>query len=206
LLENQSAQQAEDDPEKQLADAAVARAFVDGLIQHKLRSTELVGWVLVERWTRTGPVLALLLGAVLAAVLFIQHLTRPVDLAVGKPWRVSSTQGECRPAESFCLGAHTNILFHTNQEKNPWFELDLGGVVSFAAIEVQNRDDCCPDRAVPLALEVSDDAQSWVEVARRKDAFDTWRAEFSPTRARYVRARAARKTTLHLVRVSVYEK
>jgi hypothetical protein len=206
LLENQSAQQAEDDPEKQLADAAVARTFVDALIQHKLKSTDLVGWVLVERWTRVGPILALALGALLAAVLFIRHLTRPVDLAVGKAWRVSSMQGECRPEESSCLGAHTNILFHTTQEKNPWFELDLGGVASFSAIEVQNRDDCCPDRAVPLSLEVSDDAQSWVEVARRKETFDTWRAEFPPQKARYVRARATRKTMLHLVRVSVYEK
>jgi hypothetical protein len=206
LLENQSAQQVEDDPEKQLADAALARAFVDALIQHKLRSTDLVGWVLVERWTRTGPILALALGAVLAVVLFIRHLTQPVDLAVGKPWRVSSMQGECRPEEGSCLGTQTDILFHTTQEKNPWFELDLGGVASFSAIEVQNRHDCCPDRAVPLTLEVSDDAQSWVEVARRKEAFDTWRAEFPPQKARYVRARATRKTILHLVRVSVYDK
>jgi hypothetical protein len=207
LVEKQSAQQADEESEAQLTEAAIARTFVDALIQLKLRSTERVGGVLFERWVRTGAAVALAFGAVLAAVLFIRHLTAPTDLAEGKSWRVSSVEGApCQPEENLCLNVRTDILFHTTQEKKPWFEVDLGTVASFSVVEVENRGDCCQDRAVPLVLEVSDDAQHWVEVARRKEVFDTWRAELSPQSARYVRARATRTTMLHLVRMSVYEK
>lgn len=206
LLKKESAQLAEDDVETQRADAALARGFVEALIRLELQLTERVDRVLIERWVRTGSALLLGIAAVVGALAAVRHMTRPLDLAYGKPWRTSSSQGECRPQQRTCLGVTTNILFHTTTEAKPWFEVDLGRPSSFSVVEVENRGDCCPDRALPLVLEVSDDAQQWREVARRTESFDTWRAELSPQTARYVRARALKTTALHLVGMSVYER
>jgi len=204
MLERRSAEEADEPPEKQRADAAIARAFVEALIRAKQMVSERAGWVLIERWVRTGIALLLLLSLVTSLSVIIWRATRPPDLALGKPWRASSSLGECRPRENFCLGTRTDILFHTNVEDNPWFELDLGEPRSFSMVEVENRGDCCPDVSLPLVLEVSDDAKQWTEIAKRTEPYSTWRAKF-PTRSnRYVRVRAPRPTALHLVRVSVY--
>lgn len=205
LLKAQSTEDADEQPEKQRCDAAVARAFVDALIRNKLALHERVRWVVLKRWLRTGPALVLLLAAIVLIVSVVRDTTRPTDLAKGKPWRLSSSAGECRPDQNSCLGGPTNIFFHTNHEHQPWFELDLQGPRSFSVVEIENRTDCCPDRAIPLVVEVSNDRQSWHEVGRRTEAFDEWRAEFPPQTARYVRTRVLRHSALHLVRLSVYE-
>lgn len=206
LLPADPAHSADDDVDVQARDARLARQFVEALIRRRLGSTENLHRVLLQRWVRTGGALAFGAALVIGAVVLFHQLTKPPDLALGRPWRASSSAGDCRPAQHSCLGTRTRILFHTNMEKNPWFEIDLGEPRSFSVVEVENRDDCCPDRALPLALEVSDDARSWREVARRTESFDIWRAELPPQRARYVRTRVLNTTALHLIRVSVLER
>jgi hypothetical protein len=206
LLLAESTGHAEDDVDVQTSHATLARGFVEALLRLPLRPTERVFRALLQRWSRTGGAIGLCIALVLVTAALVRSATRPPDLALEKPWRTSSSAGDCRPAQRSCLGARTGILFHTNTEKEPWFELDLGEPRAFSVIEVVNRDDCCPDVSLPLALEVSDDREQWREVARRKESFDTWRAELPPQHARYVRARALRKTALHLVRVSVFER
>lgn len=206
LLARRSADDVEEPLANQRLDAVIARAFVDALIRNKLASTERVRWVVLERWLRTGVALLLLLGAVIGVVVLVRNATRPPDLAEGKPWRLSSSAGDCRPAENSCLDTATDIFFHTLHEDKPWFELDLGAPRAFSVVELVNRTDCCPDRAIPLVVELSADAENWQEVARQKESFETWRAEFPTQTARYVRVRVLRHTALHLVRVSVYER
>lgn len=206
LLAHRSAGDVEEPPENQRLDAMIARAFVEALIRNKLASTERVRWVVLERWLRTGVATSLLLAAIIGLGVLLRNASKPLDLAEGKPWRLSSSAGDCRPAENSCLGGPTNIFFHTLHEDKPWFELDLGAPRAFSVVELVNRTDCCPDRAIPLAVELSLDAQNWQEVGRRKEAFETWRAEFPTQTARYVRVTALRHTALHLVRVSVYER
>ena len=58
--------------------------------------------------------------------------------------------------------------------------------------------------AVPLVLEVSDDGASWREVIRRPDVFATWYPTFPAQKARYVRLRVDRISTLHLEAVRVH--
>jgi hypothetical protein len=67
-----------------------------------------------------------------------------------------------------------------------------------------NRSDLGPDRAYPVVVEVSKDGKRWKEVARRDTAYSTWRADFAPTTARYVRAKVRKRTWFHLERFSVF--
>jgi len=126
------------------------------------------------------------------------------SLTAGRPWRASSALDICKPKEHYCADAVTDIFFCTTDEVNPWVEYDLGEQRTFSRLVVKNRSDCCPDRAVPLILEVSDDQSTWREVARRDDTFSTWRADFPATRARYARLRVARRSILHLDRFDLY--
>ncbi len=126
------------------------------------------------------------------------------DVAEGKPWRASSTYGNggCRSPAQVCTESPF-FFFHTLDEENPWVEIDLGKPIEISALVVENRSDCCADRAVPLLVEVATKRSRWKTVARIETAFDQWRPSFEPVDARYVRLKATRKTLLHLKRVRV---
>ena len=126
------------------------------------------------------------------------------SLTNGQPWRASSTLEVCHPHDHSCADAVTNIFFHTLEEESPWVEFDLGSRKAFTRLTVKNRGDCCPDRAVPLIFEVSDDRVTWREVTRRTDTFSTWKTSFPTTRAQYVRLRIARRSLLHLEKFDLY--
>jgi hypothetical protein len=157
----------------------------------------------VTRAIRLGALLAMVGLLVFGAVKGVQFVRTPPDLAKGKPWKASSAYPGFSPATHICDGNTTNILFHTKEETNPWFEIDLGAPTAFRRIDVRNRGDGLRDRAVPLIAEVSDDHKTWREVAKRTAVFDTWVATFAPQKARYVRVRAGKKTFLHLENVAV---
>ena len=126
------------------------------------------------------------------------------SLTAGKTWRASSALDICRPKDHYCADAVTDIFFCTTDENNPWVEYDLGDRKTFRQLVVENRKDCCPDRAVPLALEVSDDQKEWREVVRHNETFSTWRTSLPTTRARYVRLRVMRRSILHLDSFDLY--
>jgi len=184
-------------------DANVAHDFVHYLLARKLQPATRTGRLLLQRSVRTFGLLAVVVAVTWGAVTGIQRALLKPDLAAGKPWRASSSLETCKPLQHSCTGTHTDIFFHTVEEANPWVEFDLGRPTTFAVVDVTNRSDCCPDRAVPLAVEVSNDQTRWREVARRQDTFSQWRAKFAPQTARYVRLRSLRRTLLHLEKVAV---
>jgi F5/8 type C domain-containing protein len=128
----------------------------------------------------------------------------PREVSSGKPWTTSSAAFVCDPAHTLCGGARTHILFHTVEEDAPWFEIDLRAAHELTGIEVRNRTDCCADRALPLIVEVSLDHQHYQRVARKFANFDSWKQQFPATRARYVRLRVGRRSSLHLEQVRVF--
>ena len=153
----------------------------------------------------------LLGGAALVAILLVvagswalMEISSPRNLARGSAWRTSSTGLECKPKEHLCGRTRTDILFHTNNEQDPWFELDLGSPLTFSAMTIRNRMDMGVARAVPLLVEVTDDHVTWREVIRRVEPFSTWTPIFPPTTARYVRLRVLKKTWFHLEDVEVH--
>jgi hypothetical protein len=124
------------------------------------------------------------------------------DLAEGRPWRASSRYPEhgCVSPDQRCPGPY---FFSTNEEDAPWLEIDLQREESIARLELQNRTDCCPERAAPITVEVSSDSKQWRRVARQDAAFSVWRTSFAPVRARWVKIRAEKRTNLHLRRVRI---
>jgi F5/8 type C domain len=196
--------QSADEPEDELRRQALAsRTFVNGLIRGELAADRRVTRLLQQRVVRIG-IVTLAVGAALFAVTAgLQRALRGPDLAAGKAWRASSKAFDCKPAEMNCGGARTAIFLHTREEASPWVEIDLGAPTKFSRVEVENREDCCQDRAVPLVVETRDDGTEPREVARTTEVFRDWAATFEPVTARYVRVRVDRRSYLHLVRVGV---
>jgi hypothetical protein len=173
-------------------DVARARDFAESLYRDLEGPHRRVHHLLVRRWFHFAVTVVALALAVLA-------ITAERDLAKGKPFQTSSAQPNCADDEN-CA----KLMFHTTNEAEPWVVIDLGAVERVRRIEVDNRPDCCQDRAVPLVAEVSTDRKSWRQVARRDSDFSTWIAKFPRTSARYVRLRAPRTTMLHLAKVVVH--
>jgi hypothetical protein len=119
--------------------------------------------------------------------------SRGPDLLAGRAFKTSSSIGSCNDPRT-C----GNAFFHTQEEGSPWIEYDLGATTPLHEIEIANRTDCCSSRATPLAVELSNDEQTWSEAARREEPFSVWTASLSGRSSRYVRIRAQRRTTLHL--------
>ena len=94
--------------------------------------------------------------------------------------------------------------FHTHDELTPWVSVDLGQVYDVHAVYVENRANCCRERAVPLRIELSVDNKSFWRVAYRRALFERFTARFAKTKARYVRLVVDRRSTLHLRRIAVY--
>jgi hypothetical protein len=155
-----------------------------------------------ERARRLGAVGVFVVVGFIASILVAGWLERRADLAVGKPWKTSSMVMGCRSPKQSC-GESASFFFQTHEEDRPWIEIDLGSVVNVSAVRVINRKDCCPDRAIPLVVELSSDQKQYREVLRRTRTFMSFRGDFPTQRARWVRVRALRKTWLHLQGVRV---
>jgi hypothetical protein len=203
LVEKSFIETADDAMDVLSKDVETCQVFVHALLDGDLDRDEHVASVLFQRWLRVGAVVLVACVGLYFAKGSIESIVNGPDYALGKPWRASSKGYECHPAETECGGARTAIFFHTQEEENPWVEIDLGKPESFSRIEVTNREDCCPERAVPMIVEVGDDRQHWTEVAKRTETFRVWEAKFKTVKARYVRLRVPRYTALHLVKVAV---
>ena len=151
-----------------------------------------------RRLMRTGVAVALFALAVMFGAGAAARIARGPNLAEGEPWRASSAYKGFSAEAGMCDGDKTRIFFHTNREREPWVELDLSEPTLISRVDVRNRRDCCRDRSLPLAIEGSLDGQEWQELGLQTEPFSEWTLEFEPTKARYVRAKALKRTFLHL--------
>jgi hypothetical protein len=177
---------------------AALHAQIDALLTEPLLGPRELQVAERRRLLRVG-----LLAAVGLALVVGLFGVKKTNLAQGKPWRTSSSAFACKPQEHQCGGARTDILFHTKEENSPWFEVDLGQPTAFSEVLIKNRSDGFQDRASPLVVEVSDNRTAWREVARKVEVFRSWKALTPGARARYLRVRVDRRSTLHLESVEV---
>ncbi|MEZ4370315.1 MAG: discoidin domain-containing protein [Polyangiaceae bacterium] len=130
--------------------------------------------------------------------------SRGPNLANTAKWTASSTLDNCTPDEHKCRGKAFTPFFHTNEENSPWLEYDFGARRRVSKVVVENRKDCCKERATPLLIETSDDRKTWTKVAEQRKPFDDVTLTFAPTSARYLRLRVPRKSALHFESVKIY--
>ncbi len=153
---------------------------------------------------RVGVIAVVAMAVLGAGVTLLLRLTAPPDLALGRPWKASSKLADCHPDQGECAGAKITVFFHTTEEENPWLEYDLEAPKTVSSATIENRRDEARERAVPLAVELSDDEKNWREVARKDEVFDTWRPHWASQTARYVRLRVLKRSSFHLQSVQLH--
>jgi hypothetical protein len=159
----------------------------------------------VRRVVHVLGALVVLLGIGLVGRSIAQARQRQADLAPRATWTTSSTYGigGCKSPQQRCPGGES-YFFHTGQEANPWIVFDLGKERRISAVEVENRLDCCVERAKPLVFEVSNNREKWTEVARSTEEFTSLRKGFKAVKTRYVRLRIEHSAAiLHLSGVRI---
>jgi hypothetical protein len=104
--------------------------------------------------------------------------------------------------------------FHTAEEHQPWWQVDLGAIARIDCVVVYNP--VSPPeaawRAAPIAILLSADGTTWRMAYRSRGDERFGGADGKPLRwqpetavqARYVRLQATRRTTLHLSQVEVF--
>lgn len=190
--------------EEQARQARDLVAFVKSLILVLEAPRVKLDRVWTRRVLRVGGAFTLFVALVAGGLYLRSQREMDRDWAYGRPYKASSAYPNvgCKSPDQDCAESPF-FFFHTQDEDHPWLEIDLGSKRRFSAVKVVNREDCCADRAAPLAFEVSLDHTKWREVARRNETFNTWHQDFAPVTARWVRVIGLKKTSLHLHRVSV---
>ena len=163
---------------------------------------------------RRQRVVRIAVPVLLACVMLLAAVSRRAagaDLAQGTPWRASSTYSgggdACSSPQQTCPGSEQGFFFHTEEsDRNSWIEFEFDSrPLDISMVEIENRTDCCADRAVPLVIEVSLDHNNWQQVAQRAKSFSTWHASFPSIQASWVRVRLLQKGPLHLKRIRIFK-
>ncbi|MFH1919176.1 MAG: discoidin domain-containing protein [Planctomycetota bacterium] len=101
--------------------------------------------------------------------------------------------------------------FHTGNDQNPWWQVDLGESMPLGEVRVFNRGDGSQARAAQLKVLLSDDAATWNEVYQHDGTPFLGHADDKPlsvklegAKARFLRIQLPGQTYLHLDEVEVY--
>ena len=139
-------------------------------------------------------------------IALLYWILAPHNLAIDKPVRSSVPTYDTAPVGAVDGEKNGRFGFHSTIEDSPWLTIDLRRKHRISSIKVFGRGDCCFDQSVPLALEVSDDGNSFQTIDERKTAFsesDPWLVEPSGLSTRFVRLRTERRSVLVLSEVEV---
>jgi hypothetical protein len=148
--------------------------------------------------------LALAFGLLVATLPKLRKAVFSEDLAKGKPWVASSHWGDFAERGVMTGDSSADGRFHTNEELYPSVTVDLGAAREIHSVQVINRSNCCRERALPLAVELSREGKHWKRVGYRRAPFTTWSASFPAVQSRFVRLRVDRTSILHLRRIEVF--
>ncbi|MGD1157607.1 MAG: discoidin domain-containing protein [Terriglobia bacterium] len=128
------------------------------------------------------------------------------DLALGKPAQQSSTYSGDFPASNGVDGRKDDgSMFHTNNERSPWWQVDLQGNYALSYIMLYNRTGCCAERERTVQVLLSQNGRNWQTIYSHNGTdFRELRVEAGGRQARYVRVQLAEQNYFHLQEVEVY--
>ena len=193
-------------PDARLRVAEAAKQFAHAAFDAAERQGNRLERLRRQRVTRPLALLLLAMSLVGVAAFFVHRGTAPPLISNRRPYMVSSQIPPYSTTRRLTPRLHDGWIFHTTEEREPWFRVDLGRVRTITSIEIENRHEaCCKARAIPLVVEVSNDGRRYRPVATRYEVFDTWTPEFSGVTGRFVRLRVqGRSTILHLAGVEIF--
>lgn len=139
--------------------------------------------------------------------------TGSTNLSKKRPAKQSSKSQWSKPNDAD--GAVDSIKngsygFHTNKEKNPWWQVDLGEVKPLTGIRIFNRLDCCAERARTIQILLSNDGANWTTVYSNNGTVfggndgKPLSVSLKGNSARYVRLQLAETNYFHLDEVEIY--
>ena len=139
--------------------------------------------------------------------------TGSTNLSKNRPAKQSSTSqwSKQNDAQGAVDGVkNSSYGFHTNNEKNPWWQVDLGQVRPLTGIRVFNRLDCCAERARTIQILLSNDGANWTRVFTNNGTVfggndgNPLSVSLKGKSARYVRLQLAETNYFHLDEVEIY--
>ena len=105
-----------------------------------------------------------------------------VELQKSASARQSSTYEKAEAAKAIDGNTEQDFtkgsVSHTNEQKDPWFVVDLGGVKDISTVRLFNRGDCCGDRLKDAVVEIIDAGLNVVHTETIEEAADKSVAEF----------------------------
>lgn len=136
--------------------------------------------------------------------------TAQENLALGKPTSQSSVgvwsmfDDPAVESQGAVNATRTGWGFHTDEEENPWWQVDLGQPSTIDEIRVYNRTDGSQSRARTVRVLLSGDGSNWQEIyAHDGTTFDRLTIPANGTQARFVRLQLNEREWFHLAEVEV---
>lgn len=96
---------------------------------------------------------------------------------------------------------------HSGKEKQPWVELMLPGPAEVSRVYIMNANNN-HSRLVPFVLEVSEDGETWKQVASEKETKNSYVFTFPAVKAQYIRVlcKPTNDTFLHIRKFAAFGK
>jgi hypothetical protein len=150
--------------------------------------------------------------ALVALVMLVARLTRPVNIALGKPGSISEKHpyAVCPVDNSGGTNGDIESSYGIHSNNAPpggisWVMIDLLASYKIDKVKIYNRADGWYDDGLPLSLEFSEDGVAFTEVNRRAEPFTSrspWSFEAHGAKTRYVRVRSAKYVALTEIEVN----
>jgi hypothetical protein len=164
------------------------------------------------RATRILRLIGVTAVALVALVMLVARLTRPVNIALGKPGSISEKHpyAVCPLDNSGGTNGDIESSYGIHSNNAPpggisWVMIDLLASYKIDKVKIYNRADGWYDDGLPLSLEFSEDGVAFTEVNRRAEPFTSrspWSFEAHGAKTRYVRVRSAKYVALTEIEVN----
>jgi len=169
-------------------------------------------------------------SAVVAALFLVPTLSIAEEVAdftnmLQRDWlrqaelRYSATTGGIVSCEDDAAGGVNGVIdenwgFHTAQEPNPYWQVDLGEITNIGRVVLYNRRDACGERNKFIIFSVSDDSKNWTKIWQNNGTMFHGATDSKPlivdlsdksVSGRYLRLSLEGTVYLHLAEVQVYK-